>query len=118
MSLFVPFQAIANTVHRRVCPLYAPTTEDQIEVIGTAVPFQLGRSALLITAAHVCMEEKARGCTAFTWGRDGPVALRGVRLLWEPSPKVDLDLALIHLDPDEAAELTGCYDFHRPRVLR
>lgn len=85
-------------------------------MVGSAIPFMSGNLAFLVTAAHVCLDYRKRVVPLFTWGSEGPRALRQQRLAWEykPGTTPDADIALIALTADDVADLSKCYQFSDP----
>lgn len=119
MTLLAPLQAIGDTIHRRMCPLYSFDDGGRIHMVGSAVPFTSGNVSFLITAAHVCLDRRKQVIPLFTWGTDGPRVLRQQRLAWEykPNQTPDPDIALIALSEDDVADLSGRYQFSYPGTV-
>lgn len=104
-------------MHRRVCPLYAFDDAKRPQVVGSAIPFNSDGFRFLITATHVLLERRSRlSRKVFTMGYDGPRFLSGARIAWDHKPGAapDLDLTLIELPAEEAADLERQYQFAIP----
>ncbi len=116
VSIWAPLQAIGETVHRRICPLYTFDNRDRIHIAGSGVPFRAGEFRFLLTAAHVCFDSSKTPVPLFTMGSECPRALCGRRGAWEytPGKTPDIDLSVIALDDDLADELEGVYQFTTP----
>jgi len=107
---------VLETMHRRVCPLYAFDNARRVQVVGSAVPFKSGEFRFLITATHVLLARGSRlSIPVFTLGNEEPRLLSGRRIAWEKGAGApDLDLSLIELTDDEARDLEQQYQFTTP----
>lgn len=115
--MWSPLETIAETMHRRVCPLYTLDSARRVQVIGSAVPFNSNGFRFLITATHVCLRRGSRlSVPVFTTGHDMPRFLSGRRIAWEyqPGTTPDLDLSVIELTDEEALDLEHQYQFTTP----
>jgi hypothetical protein len=115
--MWVPLTALLETMHRRVCPLYTFDDARRVQVLGSAVPFDSGGLRFLVTATHVALNSRTRlGVPLFTMGHEAPLFLGGRRISWayEPGATPDIDLTLIELREEEAADLEKQYHFTTP----
>lgn len=115
--MWIPLSTIGETMYRRVCPLYTFDNAKRVQVVGSAIPFDNGDFHFLITATHVCFERTSKlPIPLFTMGHEEPRFLSGARIAWDykPGNAPDLDLTLIHLPSDEAADLQHRYQFTVP----
>ena len=116
VSIWAPLQAIGETIHRRICPLYTFDNRNRIHIAGSGVPFRAGEFRFLLTAAHVCFDSSRAPIPLFTMGSECPRVLSGRRGAWKyvPGKTPDIDLSVIALDDDLASELEGVYQFATP----
>lgn len=104
---------IANTMHKRVCPLYSFDAAGKPFLIGSSVPFLAGTYAFLLTAAHVCFDNKRQPVPLFTWANMTPIPLTRQRVAWNhlAGETPDPDVALIALSSADVTALRGNYWF-------
>jgi hypothetical protein len=116
MAIWAPLETIAETIHRRVCPLYTQDDARRIRLIGSGVPFQSGPLTFIVTAAHVFGNNDGSALPLFTVGADLPFALTGKRVAYEHIRNVTLDpdIGLIGVTPDAAARLGAYYQLSAP----
>lgn len=113
MTILVPLSAIAETMHRRVCPLYSFDNGGRVHLVGSAIPYTKGDVSFLITASHVCFDARRQPVALFTWAEDRPLALRDFRISWDyqQGSTPDADVALLALPKDDADILKRIYWF-------
>lgn len=114
--LWSPLVDILDTMHRRVCPLYSFDDARRAQVVGSAVPFNSGGFPFLITATHVLLGRGSRrSVPVFTMGQTLRV-LKGRRIAWshDRGSAPDVDLTLVELTDEEAADLETTYQFTTP----
>ena len=118
MEIYTPLQVICDTIYRRICPLYSFDNGRRVHMVGSAVPFTSGNISFLITATHVCLNNRKQAVPLFTWGVTGPRFLGQPRLAWEyrPNQTPDSDITLIALSQEDVADLEMCYQFSFPAV--
>ena len=117
MTIIAPLQAVGDTIHGRMCPLYSFDRGEKIHMVGSSIPFTSGGISFLITATHVCVDGRGQFIPRFTWGTGGPRPLRNQRLMWEHRPgRPDFDIALLALSDEDRADLETCYNFSDPTV--
>lgn len=115
--VWIPLSAVAETMHRRVCPLYTIDDASRVRVVGSAVPFDAAGFRFLITATHVHVAPSSSlSRSIFTMGPSVPCLLSGRRIIWEYARglKPDIDLSLIELKDEEAMQLEQQYQFTTP----
>jgi hypothetical protein len=114
--LWSPLNALLETMHRRVCPLYSFDAGRRAQVIGSAVPFNSGGFHFLITATHVLLKPGSRQSIPVFTLCEEPRVLIGRRIAWEFKPGVtpDLDLSLIELTKEDVSALEQTYQFTTP----
>lgn len=115
--MWTPLNTIGETMYRRVCPLYTFDDAKRVQVVGSAVPFDNGGFQFMITATHVCFDRATKlPIPLFTMGHEEPRFLSGARIAWDykPGSTPDVDLTLIHLPHEEAANLQRQYQFTTP----
>ncbi len=113
-------QEVCSPLRDYVCPLYAKH-HGQGYLLGTGVPLRLAGASVIVTASHVLDEFEGR--CIYTLGREDLLSLSGERRGFEHlkrptstkstsvEPTIDVDLALIVLNPSEAADLHRRFSF-------
>ena len=109
---------VCSVLSDYVCPLYAKH-HGQGHLLGTGVPLRFAGASVVITASHVLNDSGDR--CIYTLGDDDLLNLSGERRAFEHrktstiptgvEPTIDVDLALIVLEPSEAAELSRRFSF-------
>ena len=95
-----------------VCPLYVKDRGRAV-LLGTGVLLQLSNTLIVVTASHVMNAFDGRDI--HTLGHEYLQPLAGERRLFEHRPgSVDVDLALIILQPDISAHLSSRFHFVYP----
>ena len=109
--MFGAIDDASRSLVNSVCPLFVLQAPQRPFLIGSAVPVQIGRASVLVTAAHV-LESYGRA-SVLTLGHGESLVLGGERRGFghRRGSTVDVDLAVIVLGDDERAKLRERYTF-------
>jgi hypothetical protein len=110
-SMLGPLDDACHQLTKNVCPLFVLEGRRRPILIGSAVPVQIGRVSLLVTAAHVL--EGYGGASVLTLLKNRSMMLSGERrgFGYKPGRHVDVDLAVIILSNEERQEIASRYCF-------
>jgi hypothetical protein len=110
------FHSFCHSLGDRVCPLYR-VKRNRPFLVGTGVPFAIERFSFIITAAHVL--DEIPGNRLVTFGSQKPVLIGGnsISYGYRRALSIDVDLAVVHLPNETAADMRMRFRFTHPNEL-